>query len=490
MYRKPPAGQLSFKDFYLPFGGELDGGNRWVRLAELIPWEEFEGEYAGGFSARGMGAPAKPFRMALGAEIIKRKLDISDEEVANQIGENPYLQYFIGLDSFAKGCPFDSSMMSLFRERLGMELIGRVNEKVIENGKKSEAGKPKAKEKEEGKDELGGGEKSDNRGRLLIDATCVPQDIRYPTDLSLLNEAREKTEKVIDKLRKEGGGKLKEKPRTYRRKARKAYLALAKQRKKSAKAIRRGIRQQIGYVKRNLKSIAKQVENGAYLWVLKERELKELSVIITLVGQQEEMYKNKTRHVEKRIVSISQPHVRPIVRGKAGADVEFGSKMSISVVGGMARIERFSWENFNESTSLINEIERYKSRYGCYPESAHVDKIYQSRENRKFCKEKHIRISGPKLGRPSGDSAVNKKEKETGKLDANARQPVEGKFGNLKRKYGLNRVCAKLEATSECEIAVGVLVMNLDTQARMALAPLYFFLCCIYLKYCFGNKVV
>jgi hypothetical protein len=132
MYRKEPKGQLSFEDFYLPFGGHLDGNNRWVKLAALIPWEEFESEYESGFSGREMGAPAKPFRMALGAEIIKEKLNLTDREIVEQLKENPYMQYFVGLEGFSKEAPFDDSMMSHFRERLGKELIGKVNEKVIE----------------------------------------------------------------------------------------------------------------------------------------------------------------------------------------------------------------------------------------------------------------------------------------------------------------------------------------------------------------------
>src|SRR5215469_10467192 len=128
MYRIEPKKQLSFEDFYLPFGGHLDGKNRWVHLASLIPWEEFEGEYAQQFSSNGMGAPAKPFRMALGAEIIKRKLDITDEEVVNQICENPYLQFYIGMECYRNEAPFDASLMTHFRERLHIEMIDRVND--------------------------------------------------------------------------------------------------------------------------------------------------------------------------------------------------------------------------------------------------------------------------------------------------------------------------------------------------------------------------
>lgn len=92
MYRRSTPGQLSFENFYLPFGGKLSGENRWVKLAQLIPWEEFEAQYAEQLS-EGMGAPAKSFRMALGALIIKERLGTSDIETVEQIRENPYLQF-------------------------------------------------------------------------------------------------------------------------------------------------------------------------------------------------------------------------------------------------------------------------------------------------------------------------------------------------------------------------------------------------------------
>jgi hypothetical protein len=215
------------------------------------------------------------------------------------------------------------------------------------------------------------------------------------------------------------------------------------------------------------------VNNGASLGFLSVKQYQDLQVIHDLFRQQEEMYKNRTHHIENRIVSISQPHVRPIVRGKAGAPVEFGSKLAISVVGIMVRIERLSWDNYNEGILLIEQIKRYKERYGYYPESVHVDKIYQTRENRKFCKEHNIRITGARLGRPSKDEEINLEKKRQAKLDSNARQPVEGKFGNVKRKYGLNRIFAKRADTSECEIAVGILVMNLDTWMRLLASFLF-----------------
>lgn len=79
-------------------------------MAELIPWAKFEEEYAEQFLEK-MGAPAKPFRMALGALIIKEKLRISDRETVEQIKENPYLQYFIGMSNYSNDSPFEASII-------------------------------------------------------------------------------------------------------------------------------------------------------------------------------------------------------------------------------------------------------------------------------------------------------------------------------------------------------------------------------------------
>ena len=89
--------QSEFVDFYLPFGGKLSASNRWVKLAGLVPWEKIEACYRQSLEGTAMGAPAKSARIAFGALIIKERLGVTDEETVEQITENPYLQYFLGL---------------------------------------------------------------------------------------------------------------------------------------------------------------------------------------------------------------------------------------------------------------------------------------------------------------------------------------------------------------------------------------------------------
>jgi IS5 family transposase len=135
MYRREHRQKLSFDDFFLPFGGKLSGDNRWIKLAELVPWDELEDDYATQFY-KGFRAPAKPVRMALGALNIKARLVLTDEELVEQIKENPYLQFFIGLEAFQYSAPFNPSMMVYYRKRLPEAVVNDCNERIVRHGLK------------------------------------------------------------------------------------------------------------------------------------------------------------------------------------------------------------------------------------------------------------------------------------------------------------------------------------------------------------------
>lgn len=160
--------------------------------------------------------------------------------------------------------------------------------------------------------------------------------------------------------------------------------------------------------------------------------------------QQKEMFDTKSKRIDNRIVSISQPHVRSIVRGKAGTPVAFGAKISVSLLEGFCFIARQEWDYFNDSSDLIGQIETYKKRYGYYPKSVHADKIYQTRENKKFCKDNNIRMTGKPLGRPAKQTEENKEklisEKKQRQQDDKVRITIEDRFGVGKRRYGLGLI--------------------------------------------------
>ena len=482
MYHKTTPDQLQFVDFYLPFGGKMDKNNRWVKLAEIIPWETVEKHYQEQLADTGMGAPAKSGRIAFGALVIKEKLGCTDEETVEQIKENHYLQYFLGLHEYREEALFDPSMMVHFRCRFKQDAFTAINDEFIAGASAvsetdipdDEAGDPAQKTGEESADAPAHTEET-NQGKLIIDATCTPADITYPTDMKLLNEAREKTEKIIDLLHAPLKGDHK-KPRTYRKQARKNYINFTKAKKPGTEKRREAIKAQLNYLKRNLGHIDALLTRGAALAELKAYDYKCLLVIHTLYAQQLEMYEKKEQRVADRIVSISQPHVRPIVRGKAGKNVEFGAKLSASCVNGFIYLDHLSWDAFNEGGDLVKQSETFRRRHGHYPTSIHADKIYRTRANRKYCKEKGIRLSGPALGRPRKETPENKEElqalKEQAYTDELDRIPIEGKFGNCKRKGTLARIMAKLSQTSESVINVGLIVLNLDKVLRELLLRL------------------
>ena len=331
--------------------------------------------------------------------------------------------------------------------------------------------KTKPTEKEDSSDnddsESGGCSASPkNKGKLLVDATCAPADITFPTDLKLLNKAREKSEEIIDILHAPHIG-IKKKPRTYRKKARKDFLSIAKNKRLSKSKRRKSIRKQLGYLSRNLKTVDKLSKDRYSLFALDKIQYKNLLVINEVLRQQQWMYDHRENKIENRIVSISQPHVRPIKRGKANASTEFGAKISASLVAGYCFLDRLDWNNYNESVDLIDQIHTYKNRFGFYPSSVHADKIYRNRNNIRFCKEHGIRISGPPLGRPPKDLSKRMASRKVTRQDEINRIPIEGKFGQAKRRFSLSRIMCKLAKTSETAIAVIFLVMNLEKRLRV-----------------------
>ncbi len=252
-------------NFLLPFGGKLKASNRWVRLAKMMPWQLIEECYADRLEGTGMGSPAKSGRIAYATLVIKERLGITDEETVEQISENPYLQHFLGLTEFREKALYDPSMMVHFRARFTEAAHQRINDEIIRQASANDSQEEgSCSSDDDDQDNPPANDDPPKGCKLLIDATCAPADITFPTDLKLLGEAREKTERFIDILHAPFVGE-RSKPRTYRRKARKQYLAVAKQKKPSKRKIRKAIGQQLRYIRRNLGHLDKMLESGSSL---------------------------------------------------------------------------------------------------------------------------------------------------------------------------------------------------------------------------------
>ncbi len=475
MYKFKREKQISFTDFNQPLGLQMNPDNRWVKKAEMIPWETIEAEYAKLFPSY-TGMPAKPLRMALGSLLIQKQYHYPDEELVEQIRENPYYQYFIGLPGYEDKIPFVPSLLVEFRKRLSEDVLNEINEMIIEynaqkNDDDSDDVDRDGNANSDTSDHQDETNESENAGTLILDATCAPQNIKYPQDIELLNEAREKLEDMICRISDEYGFY---RPRMYRQKARKDYLALAKCRKRGAKKIRKAIKKQLQYVRRDLGYIANLLENNGVF--LSESDAHLLDILETVYSQQQYMFDNHTHSVENRIVSISQPYIRPIVRGKAKSPVEFGAKLDLSVdENGMCRIEKLSFDAYNESAVLKTAIANYKERTGHYPERVLVDQLYRNRDNLSFCSSLGIRLSGKKLGRPKKD-ADSKADNKIAYQDNTDRIEVERKFSLAKRKFGLGLLLTKREDTTKASIVLSIIAMNIDRLAAMLLRLIQFLL--------------
>ena len=442
--------QMTLTGFETPFDNQLDPENRWVVLSKQIPWDDLVSLFNKHNPPKQTGRPSLNPRVLIGAVIIKHILNLDDRETVAQISENMYLQYFLGYSSYIKEPPFDASLFVDIRKRLGQELIAEMNERI--HGFSME----RSTERKKGSNNDSGG--SENKGDVIYDATACPQDIAYPTDLGLLNRSREITEKIIDELHQKHPQQ--KKPRTYRKVARKAYLKVAQNKNPSKKVIRKGIKSQLQYLRRNFKTINEWL-NDFEAFPLNGKLQRRYWVIQTIYDQQLLMFNNRTHQVDDRIVSIHEPHVRPMVRGKSRSKTEFGAKIHLSLVDGYSFLDTISWDAFNEGSHLMEYVEKYKERFGFYPARVLADQLYCSRDNRRNLKEKGIKLAAKPLGRPSA-KAVGKH------VSPGERNPIEGKFGQAKNGYGMNRIRARLKDTSQSWIASIVLVLNLVKLAREA----------------------
>jgi len=477
--------QMTIEEFKTPFQIKLDKGNRWIKLGDSLPWDALASIYYRSMSSD-MGAPAIDARIVIGAMIIKHKLKLDDRETIETIRENMYMQYFLGLKGYTYEDVFDRSLFTTLRYRLGTDKFDDMTQQIIlrSEGKEDVAKKDldehsnditnskwdrgnndvslpikQGSTEIESKETVTEQKPKENEGILIVDATVADQMIAYPTDLGLLSRSREESERLIDELCK--ALVINDKPRTYRRVARKQYLHVAKKKNKSKNEIRKAIGQQLRYLRRNLKSIDKLLDKAPGMsFPIEHRDQKIYWVIQHIYDQQVKMYKEHTHSVDNRIVNIYQPYVRPIVRGKDKAQVEFGAKLGVSIQNGYARINTLNWEAYNESSDLKKQVEAYRKLNGYYPKVVITDKIYGTRENRQWLKELGIRYSGKPLGRPSAKQQTQYQKRKQ-KLEQGMRNQVEGKFGQGKNSYNLNKVRARAARTSESWIAAIFFVMNL-----------------------------
>jgi len=440
MYRGKDRKTLPLFPELFPFGGQLDPGNRWLKIKPLISWEGIESQYSKYFSD--IGRPASDCRLVIGILLLKHMTGLSDEGIIVLIKENPYMQVFCGFDQFDTQSPLDSSTLSKTRKRLGKkyftELERETQQVLIE--RKIIKGKG-----------------------MLLDATVFPEYVRYPTDTGLLNEAREWTVRQIKCI----GESLGIKVRTYCRKASKEYLNFSKKKSRGKKLIQKTRKSLLQYLRRNVKQMRCLVDKAGRQGVkIEKRVLNRFEVVRTVLDQQFEMYRRKISRIDDRIVSLHRPWTRPIVRGKSGdKKVEFGPKASLSYVDGFVFLDHISSDNFAEAARVDAQIEHYESLFGHKPPYVTADKIYGNRENRKLLKENEIRDAFEPLGRKARkqnppDRWRKQKQRE--------RNRIEGSFGHAKNHFNLDKIKYYIEDGPEIWVRLGLIGMNLQTAVKKA----------------------
>jgi len=421
-----------FKEL-LPFGGKLDMTNRWVRMHDLIPWIELEENYSKYFSH--LGRPGKDSQLINGLLIVKHWMVLSDEEVVKYFLESPYVQYFCGYDQFVTYKEVESSTLTRMRKRLGVKYFKKFEEEIFKILKSRKIIRGK---------------------ELMVDATACPANIAYPTDTGLIESARSWVVETIKRVRIIEG--FKGKIRTYCRKARAVYLKFQKKRKKTAKEIRKAKKQLLQYTRRNMGQLKELLGKAVKIRrVFREQIEERIRVAEKIYEQQHMMLLENLKTIKDRIVSLHRPHIRPIVRGKNGRDVEFGPKISLSLVDGFLILDKYSTDAYNEGIFLKESIDLHRERFDRKPEVVITDKIYGNRENREMLAKEGIRASFIPLGRPSNQS---KKHEQWVKQKQRKRNAIEGKIGTSKEHYGLGRLRYKDE---ELNIRLGLISMNLST---------------------------
>ena len=442
-------GQLTFDEMKGSLE-RLPKSNRWVQMGDKLPWAEFEKVYNKHLKNDAAGASNRPGRMVIAALIIKHKLNLSDEETILTIQENPYMQYMCGLTEYTDKPIFAPSLFVIIRKRI---TIDDINNLTLELAKKAQSVK-----KKDDNDGDGGGNPAETRPTdLKADATCADAEMRYPTDIDLVEDGSRYIDRLLDKVSAIKGVR---KPQNERNRIRAEYLYVIKRKHKGAKLIKNALGRMLPLLYRDILTLLNLigVDNDTYNR-LNCTQKRTLQAVIDMYHQQDYMLREGKHTCPDRIVSIHQPHVRPIVRGKAKAKVEFGAKIGVAIVSGYSYIDHHSWDAYNEACDLPVHIDAFEKRFGAKPGRFFGDKIYLNRENRKKLKKDGIEIMGAPLGRPPKNPTPEQTQRV--KIGTSLRNEAEAQFGTGKRVYRANNIRAKLPDTADCWTAMCYFVKNL-----------------------------
>ena len=297
---------------------------------------------------------------------------------------------------------------------------------------------------------------------VYTDASCYESLMRFPTDVQLLWECTEKAYTMMcDISSRLGEHRL----RTKYNDIEKANLAYRRQRKHTHKQTRKMTRRLLALLDKILGEIRRQMRIHPDEGLLDDKQLDILETVTRVYRQQTNHFKSgdPRESIPNRIVSISKPYVRPIVRGKETKTVEFGAKCNNILIDGISFIEKLSFNAFNEGTRLRHCISLAQKLTGVPVKKIGGDQGYSGNANRTFCKDHKIETSFTQKGRAGTNEVKNATKRELARVRATV---MEGSFGTQKEHYGLRKIAARIKSTEIILIFFGIHTANVVNLAR------------------------
>lgn len=435
--------QLSFDT--IPFlKYPYNPGHPLMKLEKAIRWDNLLEALATFYSAE-EGRPSTPLRAQAGTLILKYVKHFPDRDTVVYVQENLYAQRFCGLSpEQAVDYMHPATGLSNFRAQIGSPGMAFIEEVLHAAAR----------------------QKPLKRGnKLIIDTTCVPLDIRYPTDIRLLERCRREVLLLIRKAKAYG---MELSYRTYARTAKKVFTFFSK-RSKPSKAERKKVhKQMLQFVRRNLKQLTDlrsqctqalghrvrdesdgcRFEVRRFLQRLKESERK----IQTILHQQKQIYKGNV-HIPHRIVSFHKDHVRPMVRGKLPVPTEFGPKVLLAVVRGYTYVVRCFQDNVADVRTPVPALRWFKTVFKRFPREMLADRGMWKRSWVRLFSAFGMQSGIQAKGRDAAETSVNRRQ-------IRQRLPIEARISLAKRCFGWNCCRARNDAHEASWIALGAAAMN------------------------------
>lgn len=301
-----------------------------------------------------------------------------------------------------------------------------------------------------------------NLDTVYTDASCYETLMRFPTDVKLLWECTVRAYKMMCGISSQLG---EHRLRTKYNDIEKANLAYRKQRRHTHKQTRKMTMRLLALLGKMLGEIRRQIRIHSDEGLLNEKQLDILETVTRVYRQQKNHFKSgdSRESIPNRIVSISKPYVRPIVRGKENKTVEFGAKCSNILIDGISFIEKVSFNAFHEGTRLRHCISLAQKLTGVPVKKVGGDQGYSGNDNRNFCKDNNIETSFTQKGKAGTNEGKNATKRELARVRATA---MEGSFGTQKEHYGLRKIAARIKSTEIMLIFFGIHTANVVNLAR------------------------